>query len=173
MEPTPPNIEPTSPISMQPVEDPDELQDEPIHDQLPSVEEAKANVELEGSSSAPKRSRCRFCFYSCACICCGLVLLIILILLIPQMIGVPGKAHSSQHNGPNTLPPGTFESRVDYVRNFLSAFSDEGDLTRVGSPQYRASKWIADEDVLHLPIDYPTFVERYALAVFYYSTGGP
>lgn len=172
MEPTPQNVEPTSPNVMEPVKDPEdvELQDEPIHDQLPSVEEAKANVELDGNS--PKRSRCRLCFYTCSCLCTGVFLLLLLAVIIPQL-ELRGNSSSSSYSGPATLPPGTFEPRVDYVREFLSAFSDESELKRVGSPQYRASKWIADEDVLHLPIDYPTFVERYALAVFYFATGGP
>lgn len=170
-------MEPTSPNVMEPIEDPDaaDLQDEPIHDQLPSVEEAKANVELEGeSATATRRSRCRFCFYIMCCICSSFILLLMLIIILPRLIGSSGQSTgNSMTSGPKTLPPGAFESRVDYVREFLDGFSDPSELNRPGSAQHRASKWIADEDVLHLPIDDPTFVERYALAVFYYATGGP
>lgn len=175
MEPIPANVEPTSPNVVEPIEDPDaaDLEDEPIHDQLPSVEEAKANVDLDGDDSKVKRSRGRFCLYTCCCICCGVIILLILAVIIPQLESQGRSGSRSKYNGPSTLPPGAFEPRVDYVRNFLSAFSDQEELNRVGSPQNRASRWIADEDVLHLPIDDPTFVERYALAVFYYSTGGP
>lgn len=171
-------MEPTSPNVMEPIEDPEELQDEPVHDQLPSVEEAKANADLEGGDAKNTRSRCRFCFYTCCCICSAFILLIILAVVIPQT-GSSGSSSSSrkpsrnQNNGQATLPPGAFEPRVDMVRNFLSAFSDADALNQQGSPQHKASEWIADQDILHLPIDDPTFIERYALAVFYLSMGGP
>jgi hypothetical protein len=169
-------IEPRSPNVMEPVEDPEagELQEEPIHDQLPTVEEAKANVELDGSDAKPKRSRCRLCIYTCCCICSGFIFFLILAVIFLEL-GKSAEKHASSkssHGDRATLPPGAFEPRVDYIREFLSAFSDEAALNEVGTPQWRASKWIADEDVLHMPIDDPTFIERYALAVFYYAMGG-
>ena len=68
-------------------------------------------------------------------------------------------------------------SRLDDVINFLA---NEGysklDLLRTsGTPQNRASTWIADFDPLQLGLDghnYSDFVSRYSLAVLFFALGG-
>lgn len=66
--------------------------------------------------------------------------------------------------------------------NFLQTFgvSDPDALSRQGSPQYEAALWMADQDNLQYDIPthdqdsllYTRFIQRYTLAVFYFSLGG-
>jgi len=79
--------------------------------------------------------------------------------------------------------------RIDQTINYLANYGlvdDRSVLNDVNSPQAMAANWIANEDEFEIPI--PTFpgggnggaqysetrfAERWALAVIYYSTGGP
>lgn len=61
-----------------------------------------------------------------------------------------------------------------------TGISAEDAIKNSKSPQHRAAKWMANKDGARLPIpatpaiaNHLTFVERYALAVFYFATGGP
>lgn len=155
--------------------------EEPVHDQLPSVEEAKANAALDLSRDDPeaaKPSRLRRCFCcACSCVCLAFILVIILAAALPQVqegSRVSGSnGGKSANNRAPTLAPGVYEPRFESVKKFLTRFSDMADLGREGSPQNEAAKWIADQDILHLPTDDDRFVERYALAVFYFALDGP
>ena len=49
--------------------------------------------------------------------------------------------------------------------------SDEVTLANKETPQYRALKWIADEDKAQLDVDNYMLIQRYTLAVLYFSTG--
>lgn len=158
--------------------DGDDNNDDQIHDQLPSVEEAKANAGLDSGESSKTRSRCWCCFYICCCLCTSFILFLILGIVVAEMQTESrsgGVKHTSTHtkNEAETLAPGTHESRFDYVKVYLETFTDEKVLNRAGSPQHQAAQWIADQDVLHLPINDETFLERYALATLYYATNGP
>ena len=46
-------------------------------------------------------------------------------------------------------------------------------LYNILSPQYKALDWIANIDQIQLKHDHPGLIQRYVLAVLYYSTGGP
>ena len=170
---------PSPPSVMEPVEDleADGLEDEPMHDQLPSVEEAKANADMEDPKTAKnaRKSRCRFCFYTCCCLCSCLVLIVILAITLPQVSTSSSSQQSQGGNGNEmaTLAPGVFPPRFSLVRDFLDAFTDPNELDREGSPVRRAAHWIADEDLLHLDVEDDNFLERYALAVLFFSMGGP
>ena len=77
--------------------------------------------------------------------------------------------------------PGSAPSRLDATISFLTRYSishrdNLDDMTR---PQYLAAVWIADYDALayevpytHLDNTYVNFVQRYALAVMYFSLSG-
>jgi len=164
--PSPPNV-------MEPMDDDPEagLEDEPIHDQLPSVEEARANADLDNTDpkgdAATRKSRFRFCCFTCCCLCGAFLFILILAITVPQMAseGNQNKNHNNgRDKGQSTLAPGAFEPRFDVVRDFLTGFSNASDLGREDSPQKRAAQWIADEDILHLSMDDENFLERYALA---------
>lgn len=152
--------------------------DDQVHDQLPSVEEAKANADLENGDGSKTRSRCWCCFYICCCLCTSFILALVLAIVIAEL---QAESHMAEMNVSSTntkneavtLAPGTHESRFDNVKAYLSTFSDEKVLSRAGSPQHKAAQWIADQDVLHLPINDETFLERYALATLFYATDGP
>ena len=65
------------------------------------------------------------------------------------------------------------------VYDFLTAnhVSTLEDLSKTGSPQYRAAHWIANYDVERIDIpfrdeDPHRFIQRYSLGVLYYALGG-
>jgi len=72
-------------------------------------------------------------------------------------------------------------SRLEEVTQFLSArISDLSELQNENTPQYKAARWVADQDEANLPLpsnpnDYDNsfeFVQRYIMAVFYFSLDG-
>lgn len=73
-------------------------------------------------------------------------------------------------------------SRLGDVMDFLSASITQAvEFEDQYSAQYKAARWLADQDFLNMPIpdadpkDYAStywFVQRYVLAVFYFSAGG-
>jgi hypothetical protein len=58
------------------------------------------------------------------------------------------------------------------IRVVLNGVSSDDDIESAGSPQNLAFQWIVDGDPAFLCPDSPTLVQRYSLAVFYYSTAG-
>jgi hypothetical protein len=94
--------------------------------------------------------------------------------------GIQGGSGSSSGNGSSDGPvANTKLSRHQKVQDFLSFYSEREDLETAGSPQFFASRWIADEDLRDVDIPDSTeydvafrFVQRYILAVLYYATGG-
>ena len=93
-------------------------------------------------------------------------ILVLLAILLPAIL-VPKHKHMS--------------NRTPQVVTYLmkEGFSSAIDLQNKTSPQYLAAHWMADEDKLQLPIPdklfggQRTFIQRYALAVLYFATGGP
>eukprot|EP00544_Gedaniella_sp_CCMP2646_P011764 CAMPEP_0202482554 /NCGR_PEP_ID=MMETSP1361-20130828/1956_1 /ASSEMBLY_ACC=CAM_ASM_000849 /TAXON_ID=210615 /ORGANISM="Staurosira complex sp., Strain CCMP2646" /LENGTH=564 /DNA_ID=CAMNT_0049110493 /DNA_START=48 /DNA_END=1740 /DNA_ORIENTATION=- len=61
--------------------------------------------------------------------------------------------------------------------NIMSTISSSQSLSDPTSPQYMAKQWLIEEDPLQLtPSDFVSegrILQRYALAVFYFATGGP
>lgn len=154
-----------------PIEDPEaadledvQQDDEVIHDQLPSIEEAKANAKLDiapDNDPTATKPRRRCLWYSCCCVCVALILVVVLAAAAPHVEVKPTSNRvDGSNSGLETLAPGTFEPRFNYVKDFLSGLSDSDALNSEGSPQQLAAKWIADEDVLHLALDDDGFVER-------------
>lgn len=73
------------------------------------------------------------------------------------------------------------ESRLDDVIDFLSVTISEKELfNNKDTPQYKAARWIADQDFLEVEIpedpenydDDFEFVQRYIMAVFYFAMDG-
>jgi hypothetical protein len=117
--------------------------------------------------------------------------------------GLFGIGSSSSSNSNNSNNPPKFVSRIPAVQDYLRTLdvSLMSDMQREGSPQHSALQWIADDDAYQMPLPDQTtslanpfggggvrslrqlqgppvaarnaFVERYSLAVFYYSTRGP
>jgi hypothetical protein len=127
-----------------------------------------------------------------------LVLLIIVILIITIIILVTTRsssASSSMNSGlgssanigssPSTttvdIPKTNLPPRLGQATNFLSKFqiSSKSNLDDITTPQFQAALWISDLDEMVMPIpdsrlhpNYHTFIQRYVLALLYFSTGG-
>lgn len=54
----------------------------------------------------------------------------------------------------------------------LNSVSSAEEIDTPGSPQNEAFQWIVNEDTRYLCPDNPSLIQRYSLAVFYYSTSG-
>lgn len=90
---------------------------------------------------------------------------------------------------PPTMPPVMGDaSRIDQTTDYLAkyGFVERAVLNDASSPQAMAANWIANKDEFEIavptfsgggnggaPYSETRFAERWALAVFYYSTGGP
>lgn len=135
--------------------------DENIHDQLPSVEDAMAS----GALAKPNGGSLHY-----LCMTLGLIV-ITLIIVIPLVL-------IDKESEVQALSPTALARRDQAIQHLVDlGISSEGDLSTPGTPQSRAVNWLAAED--SYAIDIPTimnkhtrFVERYVLAVFYYSTNG-
>jgi hypothetical protein len=153
-------------------------EDVAVHDQLPSVEEVKASM------APPKqtKNRCQ------KCLCIFAVLFVIAIIavaiIVPTLVLTKDEYNplriSSRRADVDEYNPLRISSRradvVDYLLKL--EISTEDHLSKPGTPQYDAATWIADDDAYYMPIPkgdtkHSRFVERYVMAVFYYSTGGP
>jgi hypothetical protein len=58
------------------------------------------------------------------------------------------------------------------IMSFLEMISSPGYLEMEGSPQNLAANWLINEDMAYLCPQDPTLIQRYSMAVFYYSTEG-
>jgi hypothetical protein len=64
-------------------------------------------------------------------------------------------------------------SREEAIESILVQITDGPILTKPATPQGQAYQWILNDDPLQIdPCTYPSIEQRYALATFYYSTGG-
>jgi len=54
----------------------------------------------------------------------------------------------------------------------LAPLSSREDLTKEGSPQNLAARWISDGDGMMMELTDPGFEQRYVMALFYYATDG-
>jgi Leucine-rich repeat (LRR) protein len=115
----------------------------------------------------------------------GAILIAVLVAIIVALksSGNLGPTPSSPHVPPGTTPqpPSTtpqdpmtprMKAVVDYLAK--NGVSDPVALNTVGTPQQKASDWIANTDsLLDANEEESRFVQRYVMAVFYYSLGGP
>ena len=78
---------------------------------------------------------------------------------------------------PTMMPsesPSSMPSSVYFTEVVEKLYPLSGErLNDVGSPQFRAAKWIADEDPMRMDLDDPGFEQRYVMAAFYYAMDGP
>eukprot|EP00563_Minutocellus_polymorphus_P004870 CAMPEP_0181043878 /NCGR_PEP_ID=MMETSP1070-20121207/12951_1 /TAXON_ID=265543 /ORGANISM="Minutocellus polymorphus, Strain NH13" /LENGTH=647 /DNA_ID=CAMNT_0023122253 /DNA_START=44 /DNA_END=1987 /DNA_ORIENTATION=+ len=176
--------------------------DGPDASQLPSVEEVRTNQSLAPDANETKRRRKKCRVWSAIFLAAVLVALIIGISVAvsksksrsggtaqsaapPAPVPSPtASAPAPTQPAPTPVPEMTDAEREKAARAFLmtTGVSLEDDMTLSGSPQHKALKWISKEDTRRVPIpsnpeDLGTtkarkFVQRYALATFYYATEG-
>jgi hypothetical protein len=142
----------------------EDVEDQVVHDQLPSVEAAKANLAHKpaGGISSLKWT-----------ICAGLAFVILIVGVTLLAVLVPkGKSGSSSSSSPTPE-----ESREDNVIKLLllNEITPESTLRIPSSPQARAAQFIANGDSYQLAINEETvrgFIERYVLAIIYFHFNG-
>lgn len=109
-------------------------------------------------------------------------LLGILSLIVVMIIGLANKGdeNSSQETipflpspSPTFLPTSREQKEyVQYLFTYHNITVDPNDLRNKGSSQYKALKWLALEDEMATSPNDPSMLERYVLAVFYFSLKG-
>jgi hypothetical protein len=77
----------------------------------------------------------------------------------------------SKNGGNNSSVSFSYPSRLPETISFLLESVNHNRLTNTSSPEFRAARWIADEDVFRTPFG-SSFLERYALAVIWFATEG-
>jgi Leucine-rich repeat (LRR) protein len=137
-----------------------DLEDQHIHDQLPSVEELKARVEHQPVNSGKKRK--------IFLVASGLAVLVALITIIAVAVS------KTSHSTSNT----EIQGRLAEVENLLfeNGISTLPALRERRSPQRLAAAFVADGDLFQAEMTgsgYNKFIERYVLAVLYYEFDGP
>jgi len=97
-----------------------------------------------------------------------LVVAIILVVVIPVAIFVPKSGSTS-----TTASVGASQ-RLDTISSYIvqGGISTDEELNTDGTPQRQALEWIVSEDPVQLDPGHPYLTQRYALAVFYYTTHG-
>lgn len=141
---------------------------------LPTPEEVRATVHMGRSKQGTNKAMW------------GLVLglIVILSLIIGVSVGVSNNNKSSASNDGEFDP--FFFGRLSTVQQVTDYFSETGvsnlaAMTAPGTPQNRAVTWLAEEDEANIAVPLVkvsaragySYMTRYILAVFYYSTDGP
>lgn len=143
---------------------------------------AVVNEEEEKRLETQKRRR-----YLMGGCCCLIVVAIAIIVPVaitsgesPPKIEIPPSAAPSAvpSSSPSSAPTSEFFAQfLDEVLRPLDVSAGD-ELFDVNSPQYQAALWLILEDRLsywpeaRLTMDHPKVLQRYALAVFHYSTNG-
>lgn len=74
---------------------------------------------------------------------------------------------------PHGICPGiTVQERIDQILAILDAVADPTEIRDVNIPQGKATVWLLEQDTFQICPDNDKLVQRWALAVIYFSTGG-
>lgn len=65
------------------------------------------------------------------------------------------------------------QKRIKYIYEALKKYSSVESLNNKQSYQYKALEWISTADGYNIKPQHPKFLQRYVLALLYYSTNGP
>jgi hypothetical protein len=137
---------------------PDPESDENPHDQLPNVEEYKANSGIQSQGSSRK-------FF--------LLALALLSLISLTIMGI-AMATKNKKKSDIYSPAGRTKEVEDFL--FTNEISTLPQLQEINSPHHRAAAFVADGDTLHMSLTAANarrFVERYVLTLLYYQFNGP
>jgi hypothetical protein len=135
---------------------PDDFEDQAVHDQLPSVEEAKANLPHKSAGNSK-----RFC-------------LLVTSILGAVALATAGIIFASKSKEDIYEPTGRMGDIVQFL--YDNKISTLPDLRGGYTSQHRAAQFISDGDVYqmkHTKENSAQFVERYVLALLYYHFKGP
>jgi hypothetical protein len=159
------------------------------HDQLPSVEEARANYALSGAHRKHKKYHFRRITFFL--VIGGIALCLVVTLSFAMKARNDGTREGadslSQQKTANPVIAPTeapdldlpADESADVFRISESIvtleWSTREDVTREGSPQREAIRWLANKDDMKVHLDVANverFRERYAVAVLYFAWGG-
>lgn len=144
------------------IEEVPDLEDNIVHDQLPSVEEYKTNNDVK--SQATNFTKTKRLALSVASV----------IVLVITIIAVASKHHHHNKRSHALSKVGRTEQVEDYL--YVHNISTLPTLRQAGSAQHRATAFIADGDALQLDMNdslvAKRFEERYVLALLYYAFHG-
>jgi Leucine-rich repeat (LRR) protein len=85
-------------------------------------------------------------------------------------IGISKKHHSSEASMKDYSKTDRFQAALNYLVN--NQITNQDDLTNSHTPQYAALNWMAGEDAVMYELESDQFLQRYALSVLYFATGG-
>jgi hypothetical protein len=128
------------------------------HEQLPSVEEARASL-----SEKPAGSRKKTLLLAC------IILAVVVIAGAITGIALSAKNKSNE----SQLEEGRTARVIQFL--FATQVSDLPDLKNRNAPQHLAAAFVADGDIFHEEMSGENarrFVERYVLTLIYYQLGG-
>ena len=158
-----------------------EAYDEPGHDQLPSVEEAKINLDV--SQNFKRQSSIKYTVCVTLSVILVLLLLVTVVLVSPSLqddvSAVPDFSNSgipsSSSAGPDSETPSNItagEHRFTEIVKVLKAVSDVIDLETQGSPQNLAATWIAKQDAWKVSTSNPgKLIQRYIVSLLHFALG--
>jgi len=139
----------------------------------------------DGALLADKRyygDRRKRCYVRCLVIVLVMVLGGIIISLYPKLSKRWGAGKNNPTSG-SFRPSSHLSERLKQTVGFLDdySYSSAEALKDPTSAQFMAAAWISDYDLIQYPVptvastgmDIAQFIERYVMAVFFYSTGGP
>lgn len=140
---------------------------------LPTAEELRTTVNPRRQGSSSNRQKCQ-----------GKArLLVVLVIVFGVGVGIialvsSGRSSNSRSSGANAPRRSQQEDVISYMAQ--QGVSDLVVLTTSGSPQNRASVWLAEVDGANLKVPQSTvlaiegykYMTRYILAVLYFATGG-
>mmetsp|Transcript_5612 Transcript_5612/g.9292 ORF Transcript_5612/g.9292 Transcript_5612/m.9292 type:complete len:839 (-) Transcript_5612:82-2598(-) len=108
----------------------------------------------------------------------GCLMLLTAAIVIPVVI-VFGTSSDPESTSTPTVAPSNMPSlspstsRMKDMLRYAATISDPATLQDETSPQFRAAEWIADDDLVIIEEGNEVqLLQRYVLAVFYFSTGG-
>jgi hypothetical protein len=145
--------------------DEDELKAEYQKEMMGNIAVAAVVDEEENKDSR------RYPYRACLLV---LVLAIVLSIVLPLTIGGDTPIPPEVTSSPSPAP--TFLTDYEFLQKVLGPISGDEVWMDETSPQSQALNWLAFEDPAMLPIKdtkASSLIERYALAVLYFSTGGP
>eukprot|EP00550_Attheya_septentrionalis_P005119 CAMPEP_0198284478 /NCGR_PEP_ID=MMETSP1449-20131203/3945_1 /TAXON_ID=420275 /ORGANISM="Attheya septentrionalis, Strain CCMP2084" /LENGTH=459 /DNA_ID=CAMNT_0043981567 /DNA_START=151 /DNA_END=1533 /DNA_ORIENTATION=+ len=108
----------------------------------------------------------------------------------PPTLPAPTNLPTQSPTNPPTFPPPTFsptpsptapptnscgitdDERKEEIRKEVETVSDPVSVGTPGMPQNSAYEWLVNEDTLFICPTDPTVIQRYVMAVFYFSTEG-
>lgn len=104
----------------------------------------------------------------------AVVMVIVVVVTVPVSIKLSQVDPTESPTETPSLSPSTAPStdRTAQIFTFLSEVTEFDVLSDRESPQYQAAIWMSLEDKLSLGLNEPNFLQRYALATFYFATSG-